>query len=190
MLNEDGSTIMSGGSDRFQVVVLCEDRNHYHFVRGFVGKRHPNASFVPRLSAPGIGSGRAFVESRFRKEVQETKKRLAKARTRLVVVIDGDNDAVPDVIRRLDLVSYLGATKEEHVVVAIPRRNIETWMSFAAGEAVDESTDYKSHRGTNVTAKKAGEEFATRIGRDRLDCETLPALLSAYERYAEVFKTA
>jgi hypothetical protein len=178
---------MSTRSDRFQVVVLCEDGNHYHFVRGFVMKKHANATFVPRMPAPGYGSGKAYVERNFHREVVETKKRSARARTRLVVVVDGDNASLMETTRRLETVSYHGATDENHVVMAIPRRNIETWMSHAAGRAVDESTNYKRPGGVGITAKRAGEELAQRMRAGRTDCDHLPTLQSAYERYRQVF---
>ena len=178
---------MSTKSNRFQVVVLCEDNNHYHFVRGFLMTKHANATFVPRMPAPGSGSGRAFVERLFHREVVETKKRSAKARTRLVVMIDGDNDTLQEAVQRLQSQSNSGATKEDHVVVAIPRRNVETWMSFTVGRNVDEATNYKRPGGVGITAKRAGEELAESTRAGRTACESLPALQSAYERYTRVF---
>jgi hypothetical protein len=179
---------MSTSSDRFQVVVLCEDGNHYHFVRGFVMKKHANATFVPRMPAPGHGSGRAYVERHFHREVVETRKRTTRARTRLVVVVDGDNDTLLETARKLESVSYQGATDENHVVVAIPRRNIETWMSHAAGHSVDETTNFKRPGGVGITAKKAGETLAQRMPAGGTNCDHLPTLQSASERYREVFE--
>ena len=86
-------------------------------------------TFVSRMAVPGHGSGRAYVEHRFHREVVETRKRSAKARTRLVVVIDGDKDTVLETTQRLESLSYRGATDEDHVIMAIPKRNIETRYS-------------------------------------------------------------
>ncbi len=61
----------------------------------------------------------------------------------LVVMIDGDNRGVSGRLARLDeactAVGVAPRKAEERVAVAVPTWNIEAWIAYLAGTAVDET---------------------------------------------------
>jgi hypothetical protein len=60
-----------------------------------------------------------------------------------VVVIDADTQSVINRLKQLD--QHLEADNQpqrmnhERIAIFVPKRNIETWIAFAGGEAVDET---------------------------------------------------
>jgi len=150
-------------------------------------RRHPGATFVRRQAPPGEGSGRAHVERRVAGEVRRTAKRLSHTKTRLIVVVDADSDTMEQAVARIEQHAYPGVTKERHVLTAVPRRNVETWMAFSSDMAVDESTDYKNALDRSVKASEAGRRLAERVNDPNQACPELPALQAARDRYLAVF---
>lgn len=78
----------------------------------------------------------------------------------LVVVIDADTSTVDQ--RLADLDAQAPRTADDRVAIAIPRRNIETWIRYFLAPPVDEATDYKRTRGSDDA-----REAASRLARLR-----------------------
>ncbi len=128
-----------------QFVLLCEDTQHEAFVRRFLAKRGITGRRLRVLKNPGQGAADAWVRNRFPTELAAIRKRPVE--TRLVVVIDGDRFGVSD--RRKELDERCRATEVEPVEITdpvaliVPTWNIETWLAYLDGEAVDETkSDY------------------------------------------------
>ncbi|MBL8755444.1 MAG: hypothetical protein JNK15_19240 [Planctomycetes bacterium] len=61
-----------------------------------------------------------------------------------MTAIDADDRLVAERHRQLDNSSGAAREPNERIAYVVPRRNIETWIRFAAGQAVDEVADYKA----------------------------------------------
>ena len=126
---------------RIGIVLLCEDSQHEAFVRRFLKRRKLDTRHLRVEKCPG-GSAEQFVRERYPVELKALRSRHAK--TVLIVVIDGDSDGVQ--MRRASLAAACGAanvedrTADEPVVVIVPTWNIETWLAYLAGGAVDETS--------------------------------------------------
>jgi hypothetical protein len=130
-----------------RIVILCEDKQHEGFLRRFIKKTSQTRN-PPRviLSPAGRGSAEQFVRERFPKELKDLRSR-GDEQIFLVVMVDGDADGV---VARKD--SFNAACKKQgvpplrdsdRVLVCVPTWNIETWLAYLGGEAVDETkNDY------------------------------------------------
>jgi hypothetical protein len=91
-----------------------------------------------------------LVLTQFAKEVRAYRKRSAKARTALIVVIDADTLTVQARLRQLAQAleerEAAAVRKPEQIAQLVPKRNVETWILCLTGEVVDEATDYKRTR--------------------------------------------
>jgi hypothetical protein len=85
----------------------------------------------------------------FPNELVAVRKRQAKAKSLLIVMIDSDNESVE--IRAQALKDRLVQSKLEPVrlddplALLIPKRHIETWIRALLGERVTEEEDCKKH---------------------------------------------
>ena len=90
----------------------------------------------------------------------------------LVVVADADNLTVAERIAVLDakLVEASQPTRrsDEPIFFVIPRRNIETWIYYLVGDAVDEETDYKSRCTSSMVDNAVPAFQRLELGRARL----------------------
>jgi hypothetical protein len=132
---------------RVQVVILCEDRQQEVFARYFLVGR----GFDPRLMRPivspnGMGSAEQFVRERFATEVRAYRSKRNQIATCLVVLVDADIKTLAERLGQLEsalLEEGLPRRQaDEKIGIFIPKRNIETWIHYAQGEAVDEITVY------------------------------------------------
>ena len=127
-----------------KIVLLCEDRQTDVFVRRFL--RHRNFrgrdSQTCKLAA-GRGSGEHLVRKQFPGELKAIRGRQEAL---LVVVIDADTGTTAARRRQLSeecrKCGIAGPGTDDRVVVVVPRRNIETWFKYLAGDEVDETTRY------------------------------------------------
>ena len=175
---------MSSGVD---VVILAEDENQRAFVRRHLRKRRfthhriYNAQWWPGCRAPGI----EFVRHGYANEVRELRRRN-RISSALIVAIDADDSLVSERIRELDelLVSDGQARRhpDENIAIVIPKRNIETWFQFLAGNQVDEETDYKT-LWKNVKPGESAQKFANLTWpRNQLPDNCPPSLRQACEQ--------
>lgn len=134
-----------------QAVILCEDQQQEVFIRHFLMKKgyRPRQMRIERCPA-GKQAGEQFVRNRYPDELKALRQRTAKAETALLVMIDADTGTVTEMAKRLDAIcSEQGVAvknQNDRAALLIPKRNIETWIHFLNGEAVDETTAYSKLR--------------------------------------------
>jgi len=142
------------------IVILAEDRTQANFARHWLKHRgHHSRSF--RTSICPRGSGEQFVREQYLGELIEQRRRAAKHKSALVVLIDADTDSVARRHRQLDDI----AKREpgEAVAILVPKRNIETWLLLLCGQDVVEETDYKGRVLPERAEARAAEQFAAGI---------------------------
>jgi len=129
-----------------KVVLLCEDLQTATFIRRFLllgtHKQHEiRVEFAP----PGKGSGEQWVRDRYPNELLARRKK----NTVLIVGTDADQLSVVDRIATLDRqcmnenVPVRSTT--EPVIIAVPKRNIETWFVYLRGENPNEDDTYPKY---------------------------------------------
>ena len=127
-----------------KVVLLCEDLQTDVFVRRFLSRRNIKGRDIVTCPLPdGRQSGEQWVRTRFPEELKRIRRRQ---RARLVVVIDADAGSTGERHTQLEQQCRRDGVEtrkpEDPVIVAVPRRNIETWFEYLRGEPVDEAIDY------------------------------------------------
>lgn len=131
-----------------QAVILCEDQQQEVFIRHFLRKKGytPRQMRIERCPA-GKQAGEQFVREKYPTELKALRLRSAKAETALLVMIDADTGTVAKMAKRLDSVCTeqgVAIRKPgERAAMLIPRRNIETWIHFLDGAAVEEGIAYR-----------------------------------------------
>ncbi|MBC7964253.1 MAG: hypothetical protein H7Y05_15075 [Steroidobacteraceae bacterium] len=132
-------------------MILCEDQQQEVFIRHFLMKKGYTQRQMRIERCPsGKQAGEQFVREKYPAELKALRQRTAKAETALLVMIDADTGTVTEMAKRLDAIcSEQGVAvrnQNDRAVLLIPRRNIETWVHFLDGEAVDETTAYSKLR--------------------------------------------
>jgi hypothetical protein len=135
-----------------RVVVLAEDARHQQFVRSYLNFFRDYKDNVRDADLPsGRRCGEQWVRERYANEVQEYRRRSARAQTALIVAIDADAGDLGRRLRQLHdalVQNDLPArSDQERIVHLIPKRNIETWILNLNGRNVDEDTDYSREQG-------------------------------------------
>lgn len=130
------------------VVVLGEDKNkrQQNLIRKYLKRRGFSDRQIRDVACPvGETPGISFVLSRFASEVHDL--RVATYSRGLIVAIDADDKTVEErkseLLGRLKEVGEAARGEQEAVAIVVPRRNVETWIWYLDGNAVDEITDYK-----------------------------------------------
>jgi len=132
-----------------EIVILCEDTQQDVFVRQWLESRGLNKRKFRIFKNPGGGSAEQFVRSRYADEVAELR-RLGTHRPvgrSLITMIDADTFTVQERHDVLD--ESLGQAEQERrgggekIAILVPKRNIETWIHFLAGEDVNENDGYR-----------------------------------------------
>ncbi len=130
-----------------KIFILAEDARQQLFVLRYLYKVGYKAHVIDREPIPrGTGgAGEHWVRQRYAAVLKKYRKRAAKARTAVIVVIDADTEDLSLRSRQLEeTLKQSGAAsrmKGEPILHLIPRRNIETWILHLSGEQVDEETD-------------------------------------------------
>lgn len=128
---------------KVQYVVLCEDRQHEVFARRFLKAArvvtNPHKLRI-ELSPRGRGAADKFVEEHYVKELEAV--RRAHVDRCLLVVTDGDTAGVVGRLRRFETACKLQGvavrSSTDRVAVFVPTWNIETWLAYLDGQAVEE----------------------------------------------------
>lgn len=132
------------------IILLVEDLRHRQFTLKYLKRLGFGTHEIRvRMSPSGVGSAEQWVREHLPIEFEACRQRQAKAKTRLMVVIDADSRSIQDRLRELNaaLQESQGSavtTDQKILVRLIPKRNIETWILCLNGELVDEESDYKS----------------------------------------------
>jgi hypothetical protein len=132
-----------------RVVVLCEDRQQEVFIRQWLRSLGIHERAIDIVAIPaGQGSGAAHVRQKYPEEVKALRqvnsyREIGRA---LVTAIDADQFLVSE--RHAELDKKLGEAESplrqsnEPIALLVPKRNIETWIHYLQGVAVDEVTIY------------------------------------------------
>ena len=132
---------------RVKIVLLCEDSQHEAFTRRFLKGMGWNTREIRVEKSPSpLGSAEQWVREKFPDELSVYRQRRQRAASALIAMIDADNRGVQDRInefeRACDSMQIAFRAADEAVAIAIPKRNIETWIHFLSGESVNEENVY------------------------------------------------
>jgi hypothetical protein len=134
------------------VIALVEDERHnmliYRYLINCGLKRH---AITVKKSPSGWASAENWVRREFVRETTEYRRRQARARTALIVIIDADIYTVQDRLNQLDeALKESGKQtvgRSEQIARLVPKRNVETWiLCLCNEEPVSEEEDYKNRR--------------------------------------------
>ena len=173
---------------RAQVIVLCEDKQQSVFVRRFL-KRRTNHRIRVVAAPAGEGSGEQFVRAQYPQELGAL--RAATVNAVLVVMVDGDTAGSARRMTQLNescrLSRIAPRTDADRVVLLVPERNIETWLAYLNGAAVDETSSYPklpepSHCQEHVRV------LADMCGGGQLRQPAPQSLVAACGEYRNVFR--
>lgn len=134
-------------TDYTKITLLCEDRQQEVFARHFLEScgidKH---DIYPDTCPKGKGAGEQYVRENFPRQVISYRKISHRLSAGLVVLTDADVLEVAERLRQL-----AGAleenripqpTQRERIGVFVPKRNIETWIFYLMGQAVNEDEVY------------------------------------------------
>lgn len=150
-----------------QIVVLCEDEQHFHFARKYLELRGIER-IIKKIAPPGQGSGAQFVIEQYVNELQAYRNRSQYLNIGLAVFLDEDRQGVQTRLRSLEQVlqqAHIPYRKEsEKVAIFIPARNIQTWFHYLAKQTdVDETIDYKSRYSKGSYPTQSAKTLANTI---------------------------
>lgn len=177
---------------KVRLVVICEDILHETFARAFLyrrGFKRHQLTFKPAPS--GRGDAKQHVCSEVCRELAELRRQPGRNRG-ILYVTDADNLTVDG--RRQSVTSACKGAQlsppqdDEPVFGFIPKWEIENWLAYLRGEAVDESNNcYRKYNRCESEAYPLAEDLADRCDREDLP-DPPPSLLSAcndYPRFLE-----
>ena len=167
------------------IVLLCEDTQTDSFVRRFLSHRGFHGREIKTLiSPPGRQSGEQWIRTRYPVELRAIR---AKQQAFLLVVVDADTQTTRIRRSQLDLAcdekGVARKTRVDPVIIAVPRRNIETWFAFLNGQMVDEATTYPRLRRQKDCRLLARELYRMCHEEQRLAEPAPPSLKEACQEY-------
>lgn len=175
---------------RVELVLLCEDSQHEAFARRFLkGMGWEKRAIRVEKSPSSEGSGEQYVRERFPKELGAYRTRRNKAASAILAMIDADGRAVEERIGQLaDQCSKQNVPFREDkdaVAIAVPRRNIETWIHCLEGNNVNEDDKYPKLGRAGLCAV-AVDNLIGQCRGDGLDENSPPSFLAACEEYKRI----
>ena len=134
-------------------------------------------------------SGEQWVRTRFPEELKRIRRRQ---RALLVVVIDADVGSTGDRHTQLEQQCREAGVErrkpEDPVIVAVPRRNIETWFAYLRGQSVDETIEYPRLRREGDCKLFADRLHGMCHEQQRLDEPAPPSLREVCDEYGKLRK--
>jgi hypothetical protein len=136
------------GSRKATLILLCEDTQQECFARYFLQEWGWENRDIRAVPAPPGTNAEQYVREQFPKQLAEYRRLKCMGwNIRLVAIIDADTRDVKDRLDALEAkcreqnVEFRAAN--EQVAIAVPKRNIETWIRYVlANEPVDETVKY------------------------------------------------
>ncbi len=167
--------------------VLVEDRPLERFVRECLYALGIHTREIRIVGYPtGRGSAKQWIDREYPIQVHAHRRRSSE-NIALVVGTDADEQSVQQRIQRLaEVLQEAGRearAAHERITLWIPRWNIETWLLFLNGQAVDEEANYKG-QAREMDIKAAARDFVRRFRRYVNDPgieNHLPSLVLAFE---------
>lgn len=162
----------------YQYKILCEDKAHYHFVRGWLEEKKAHRRITLWGELPHSGSGKEFVKRNFIAALDKVRSLSTRAKTFLIVVIDADNQDIDEIIHSLP------CADNDPVFILIAKWSIDTWIHFLthpeASDAQNETKSFKNEYRKNSPFTKLGKNLAQRSSAEP---STAPlSLQSTYRR--------
>ncbi len=170
--------------DAVDIILLCEDQQHACFVRRFLVKQGCNSRRIRTRPCPsGRGSGEQFVRENFVSELRAFRSRHVDAKC-LIVMTDADDrtvqNRVDDLAKQCSDAAIPFRQAGERIAFVIPKWNIESWLAYLKGTAVDESkpdySGYSNERDCQTEVNRLDE--MCRIGKLTPDSPP-PSLVAA-----------
>jgi hypothetical protein len=141
---------MGDVSDAVHTIILCEDLQLECFVRRFLIKQGWSSRQIRTIAIPPSGAGINWLQEKLPNELRAYRSRNARAQTCLVVGCDADQHTVESRIQTLRNACVAAQvpfrTDVERIALAIPKRNIETWLAYLRGTSVDELQAYPKYK--------------------------------------------
>ncbi|MEY4505157.1 MAG: hypothetical protein RL154_1454 [Pseudomonadota bacterium] len=142
-----------------QIIILCEDRAHYHFIRSFCLENGWNERQIIKVfqSPFAVGFAEQYVKNKYFDIVKLFRSKIGQNRNiALIVMIDGDMDGIAK--RKADFESLAQRTYNEKIAIFVPTRNIQSWFKILDSSSnFDENVDYKQKYKNASPAKYAKE---------------------------------
>lgn len=177
---------------RVKIVLICEDAQHEAFSRRFLkGMGWNIRELRVEMSPSAGGSAEQWVRKKFPVELKIYRQRRHRAASALIAIIDADSksvkDRIDDFADECDAMLIPFRNDDEAVAIAVPRRNIETWIHFLNEEQVTEDGVYPK-LGKERGCKPAIEKLLQSCTSKGLPTDSPPALLAACEEYSTRIK--
>jgi hypothetical protein len=178
---------------RVRVVLICEDSQHEAFTRRFLAEMGWNTRELRVEKSPSAsGSAEQWVRMKFPDELKIYRRRKQKAASALIAVIDADKHTVPERIQELEdqckARQIPFRENDEAVAIAVPKRNIETWIRYLDGQPYNEEVSYpKLYRAREC--KQAVSNLVRRCREGGVNDGVPPSLILACEEYDNRIRT-
>lgn len=157
-----------------QVVVICEDAEHRHFVRGYLSQlRFPMPRVHFEVAPSGKGDAKEWVRKRLIEEVGLIAARAKYLSVYCVVVVDCDQ--LSPVERRDWLLKEVDAQQlGDKLVCVTPSTNIEDWLARLDGSLFAPRGRKKAELGRHA------HRLGSALSRDCRDSRPTPEFVQDY----------
>lgn len=175
-----------------EYVILCEDLQTEVFIRNFLIKRGVNKrAFTPLVCPSGKQSGEQWVRERFPNELKAIR---VKNGVYLIACIDADTSSIEDRKNQLNRACTEAGvpirSAEDRAMIAVPKRNIETWFEYLRGNTVDEESDspYRKYKSESECKPDAATLHDMCFRKQKLREPAPASLVDACEEYKTLSK--
>ncbi len=136
-------------SQPVHTILFCEDLQLRVFVRRLLLKRGWERRQIDEVPIPAGGAGVSWLREELPRQLAAFRSRNARAQTSLIIGCDADEKTVAERIAWLEGGCTAAGVRlrapDERVALAIPRRNIETWLRYLRGEPVNETEAFPKY---------------------------------------------
>jgi hypothetical protein len=171
------------------LVVYCEDRQHWAFIRRFLEITRPGAyrEIRPKISPKGRGAAENWVLKQYADALRNYRNK-SRPKHQVMLMRDVDASSFGERLSQFDRASDEASIKKrqpgERVAIFLPARNIETWFAYLNGETVEE-TRTRTYRKLDQESDCAPcvEQLARMCGEGKLRRGAPPSLEKACDEY-------
>jgi hypothetical protein len=172
------------------LTVLCEDLQQRCFIYRYLCRKGISRHAIRfNMSPAGQGAAEQYVREHFPVEVRANRCRLVKS-CGLIVIIDADELSCQarhlQLEKSLDDGGQSATSPDEPIAILVPKRNIETWIHFLLGEAVNEDDDYPKFRDSQRHCDPAVKELVERCPSS-MKPSSPPSLLAGCNALTQLF---
>ena len=176
-------------SSTYRYTILCEDKLSQCYIRRFLLAQGISRRKIFPSALPAAGCGEQYVREQFPRYLQALRSKNFNA-TVLVIAIDADKKTCSEREAQLQAACSACAvapwSKNDKLLLFIPKRAIETWIKHFAGETVDEEHDYAHFlNGHESDCYQAADKMARDFSLPSFS-SSLISLQDAYDKYASI----